>query len=223
MNVVGAQVVARAAAGAAPVASPAAGTSAYAISPAGISDARREQLLQGAAPINALEQQWASQVEQALRSYVELLSAIAVENTRQAALGRDLYGNVRAEDHEFEQRVLELVNQQRAANGLGAVSYDRQLDQASEQHNAQQVAMRSMAHDGIGDGDPGSRIRATGFARSWGENVATGQVSPEQVVAEWMASPGHRKNILDPAFRLMGVSYGTSSEGRTYWAQSFGA
>jgi len=218
----GAQIVVGAAPSA-PVASSATGTQAYAISPAGISDARRQQLLQGAAPATALEQQWTAQVEPVLRGYVQLLQAIAAEHARQAALGRDLYGRVRAEDHAFEQRVLELVNQQRSMNGLGAVTYDSRLDQASEQHNAQQAATRSMAHSGIGDGDPGSRIRATGFANAWGENVATGQLSPEQVVAEWMASPGHRRNILDPNFRLMGVSYGTGADGRTYWAQSFGA
>ena len=36
-------------------------------------------------------------------------------------------------------------------------------------------------------------------------------------------SPGHRKNILDPNFRRLGVAYGTGVDGRTYWAQSFGA
>ncbi len=185
-----------------PTASNAAGT-------LGISTARRAQLLQGAAPTTATERQWATSVEGSLRSYLQLLQSMHFQRA--------------SEDHVFEQRVLELVNAQRAANGLGALVYDSRLDLASERHNMVQATTRSMAHEGLGDGDPGSRIRAAGFNGSWGENVATGQLSPEQVVAEWMASPGHRRNILDSNFRRLGVSYGTSVDGRTFWAQSFGA
>jgi uncharacterized protein YkwD len=127
------------------------------------------------------------------------------------------------EDHPFEQRVLDLINQQRAQYGLRPVSYNAQLDSAARGHTAQMGATRSMAHEGIGDGDPGSRIRSAGFGGAWGENVAVGQSSPEQVVAEWMASPEHRKNILDPNFTQLGVEVGTGADGRQYWAQEFGA
>lgn len=184
----------------------------------GLSVARRQQLLQGATPTTAAEQQWTTQVESGLRGYVQLLYSIAQQ--RAAAAQPTMQAS---EDHAYEQRVLELVNAERAAYGLRPLSYDARLDLASERHNLVMGATRTMAHSGIGDGDPGSRIRATGFNRSWGENVATGQLSPEQVVREWMASPGHRKNILDPEYRLLGVAYGHGSDGRTYWAQSFGA
>lgn len=127
------------------------------------------------------------------------------------------------EDHTFEQRVLELINQQRAQYGLSALSYNGALDNAAEKHNEQMAIVGKMAHDGIGDGDPGERIRAEGWRNAWGENVATGQTSPEQVVREWMNSPDHRRNILDPNFRYMGVSYTTGANGRTYWAQEFGS
>jgi uncharacterized protein YkwD len=53
--------------------------------------------------------------------------------------------------------------------------------------------------------------------------VAVGQRSPDQVVNEWMNSPTHRANILNPNFRQMGVSYGTTSDGFPYWTQSFGS
>ena len=74
MIVGGSQIVAGATA--APVGSePTSATSAYAITPATISDARRQQLLQGAAPTTAAEQQWTAQVEQALRGFVEWVKA----------------------------------------------------------------------------------------------------------------------------------------------------
>jgi uncharacterized protein YkwD len=186
---------------------------------------RLQQLLDGAAPANDSERRMLAQAETVLRGTVQAVNGLAAEAVRQAKLGRDLYGNPLqgAEDHAFENRVLQLVNVERAKAGLPALSYQRQLDQASEAHARHMAAVGQMAHEGIGDGDPGSRILATGFNRSWGENVATGQLSPEQVVAEWMASPGHRRNIMDPEYRYLGVSYETAANGRTYWAQSFGA
>jgi uncharacterized protein YkwD len=51
-----------------------------------------------------------------------------------------------------------------------------------------------------------SRITRAGL--SWsdiGENIATGFATPRQVVAAWMASAGHCRNILNPSFRLVGV------------------
>jgi uncharacterized protein YkwD len=103
------------------------------------------------------------------------------------------------------------------------VSYNGALDNAAEKHASHMSIVGKMAHDGIGDGDPGERIRGEGWRKAWGETVATGQTSPEQVVREWMNSPDHRRNILDPNFRSMGVGYVTSSSGRSYWAQEFGA
>jgi uncharacterized protein YkwD len=127
------------------------------------------------------------------------------------------------EDDAFEQKVLELINAERQRAGLAPVSYNGSLDNAAEKHAQHMSLVGKMAHDGIGDGDPGERIRAEGFRKAWGENVATGQTSPEQVVREWMASPTHRRNILDPNFRQMGVGYVTAANGRSYWAQEFGA
>lgn len=127
------------------------------------------------------------------------------------------------EDSAFEQQVLELVNRERAAAGLQPVTYNGVLDTAAEQHATHMSGVGRMAHEGIGDADPGTRIRAAGFRDSWGENVATGQTSPEQVVREWMASPEHRRNIMNPDYRQLGVSQVTSQGGRSYWAQEFGA
>lgn len=129
----------------------------------------------------------------------------------------------KSEDDDFEQRVLELVNAERAKAGLAPVRYHGALDNAAEKHASHMSKVGRMAHDGIGDGDPGERIRAEGWRRGWGENVATGQTSAEQVVREWMNSPTHRRNILDPNFRSMGVGHVTASNGRSFWAQEFGA
>ena len=58
--------------------------------------------------------------------------------------------------------------------------------------------------------------------REIGENVATGQATAEQVVAEWLGSPHHCANIMGAEFTEMGVAFAASPSG-VYWAQVFGA
>ncbi|MCW2973869.1 MAG: SCP-like extracellular [Thermoleophilia bacterium] len=178
-------------------------------------------LMTGAAAAPAPSSTTATGVGTEAQQVAALTNAVNIVNALAQALAaqRQLSG----EGATFEQRVLELLNQQRAAYGLGQLSYSAQLDAAATGHNAQMMATGSMAHEGIGDGDPQSRVRATGFAGAWGENVAVGQTTPEQVVAEWMASPGHRRNILDPTYTQVGNAYGVAASGRPFWAQSFGA
>jgi uncharacterized protein YkwD len=56
-----------------------------------------------------------------------------------------------------------------------------------------------------------------------GENIAGGYPTADAVVAGWMASPGHRANILSPRFTEMGVGRVTAAGTYgTYWAQEFG-
>ena len=54
-----------------------------------------------------------------------------------------------------------------------------------------------------------------------GENIATGQTTPEEVVRAWMDSPGHKENILNPEFGCLGVGVETDSNGKLYWSQNF--
>ncbi|NDD15327.1 MAG: CAP domain-containing protein, partial [Betaproteobacteria bacterium] len=62
------------------------------------------------------------------------------------------------------------------------------------------------------------RVNATGYSwRTIGENIAKGQRSPKQVVAGWVNSPGHCKNIMNPNFKQIGI--GRSG---AYWVQVFG-
>jgi uncharacterized protein YkwD len=80
-----------------------------------------------------------------------------------------------------------------------------------------------MEHAG-GDGStPAERATRAGY--SWqavGENIASGQSTPEQVVAVWLGSPRHCANIMDAEYSEMGVAFAASAHG-LYWAQVFGA
>lgn len=57
--------------------------------------------------------------------------------------------------------------------------------------------------------------------RAYGENVAFGQASAENVVDSWMHSRGHRTNILNSTFTEMGAGYAVDRTGRPYYVQVF--
>lgn len=56
-----------------------------------------------------------------------------------------------------------------------------------------------------------------------GENAAWGETTSEKVVADWMASEGHRVNIMDPAAKYMclGYNYDANSQWGHNWIQIF--
>jgi uncharacterized protein YkwD len=59
--------------------------------------------------------------------------------------------------------------------------------------------------------------------RAVGENVAEGYLTGHSVVNNgWMNSPGHRANILNPTYRLMGIGARKGADGRWYVSQVFG-
>jgi len=106
-----------------------------------------------------------------------------------------------------------LINQARRAAGLAVLAENAELRRAAVEHSDDMVARDYFGHvdpDGIG---PAARIRAAGFVADRpqaqvAENIAAATISgatPAATVASWMSSPGHRANILDPAFRVTGI------------------
>jgi uncharacterized protein YkwD len=135
---------------------------------------------------------------------------------------------------DVAQRVLALVNQARSqARWCGAepfqpakpLALDSRLTQAAAVHAAAMAQGSFMEHEGRDGSTPAGRVSAAGYNwRSVGENIAMGQTTPEQVVAEWVKSPEHCANIMEPRFTQMGIAYAfeKKSEGGVYWAQTFG-
>ncbi|MEV6683150.1 CAP domain-containing protein [Streptomyces erythrochromogenes] len=118
-------------------------------------------------------------------------------------------------------RVLALVNAERARAGCSAVTLNAQLSSAAQNHSKDMAAHRNMSHTGSDGSNPGVRIRQAGYQGSGlGENVAMGYPTAEKVMEGWMNSPGHRQNILNCAFKEMGIGL---SQPDFYWTQTFGA
>ncbi len=120
--------------------------------------------------------------------------------------------------------MLAQVNAQRANAGAVSLVWCPSLGRAAAAHSADQAARNLMTHTGSDGSDNVVRDERNGY-RSWtalGENVAAGYPSEAAVLAAWMASPGHRANILNPAFTHMGSEVVTAGNGTQYWTQDFG-
>lgn len=118
--------------------------------------------------------------------------------------------------------VIALVNTERAKEGCGAVSGNGLLAKAASDHSADMVARDYFSHTSPDGTDPGARITAAGYRWStYGENIAKGQQTAESVMDAWMNSEGHRANILNCAFKELGVGR-VDSSGGPVWTQNFG-
>ncbi|MCS0638090.1 CAP domain-containing protein [Streptomyces sp. LP05-1] len=118
-------------------------------------------------------------------------------------------------------RVVELVNAERAKVGCSPVKVNAKLTSAAQAHSQDQASHKNMSHTGSDGSNPGDRITRAGYRwQTYGENVAYGYQTPESVMTGWMNSPGHKRNILNCAFKEIGV--GLAQPGN-YWTQNFAA
>ncbi|QFZ21933.1 CAP domain-containing protein [Saccharothrix syringae] len=123
----------------------------------------------------------------------------------------------------YDQSVLTLTNQERTAAGCPALSSNDQLIAAAKRHNDEMAATGNFSHTGVDGSTPAQRVSEAGYPfRTTAENIAAGQRTPEEVVRDWMASEGHRANILNCELRELGVAYAVDAGGRSYWTQEFG-
>ena len=121
------------------------------------------------------------------------------------------------------QKLLQLVNDYRKANGVGELSWSNALESAAK--------TRAAEISKVSDAENESHIRPDGSAWytinpdiMWAENIAYGQSSAEAVFEAWKNSAGHRTNMLNGDYKTMGAAVYVE-EGTTYtyyWIQEFG-
>ena len=122
-----------------------------------------------------------------------------------------------------EADVVALTNAERARQGLGALTVDARLARAAQAHTEDMVRRAFFAHESPDGTQVWDRAQSAGYAyRKVAENIAAGQRTPEYVVRGWLASPGHRANILDGALTQIGVGRVLGGEYGVYWTQVFG-
>jgi uncharacterized protein YkwD len=111
-----------------------------------------------------------------------------------------------------------LVNDERARFGEPALIEDSRLASAATGHSGDMDARDYFEHVSPGGQTLLMRIQASGFIPNGnvgymlGENIAWGTLwlgTPNAIVKAWMASPGHRANILDRSYRYTGIGIGS--------------
>ncbi len=129
-----------------------------------------------------------------------------------------LAGEPGSEDiHEFVFEVVELVNEERAAENLPPLTLHKDAC-AAAQVRAEE-AKQSFSHTRPNGSKCFTALTEANIAYAYaGENLAGRIKTPEKVVDAWMNSPGHRKNIMKPNYTQIGVGYVSSGN---YWAQFF--
>jgi len=159
-----------------------------------------------------------------------MLAALAVTvaaPASNAVVSRDSRASINA-------RVVELVNSARSRGrscggewfaAAPPLKMSRPLNDAADEHARDMAKKKFFEHEGSDGSQPRDRVLRAGYhSRLTGENIALGPESAEEVVAGWLASPGHCANIMEPRFRDIGVGVATGKKrGQIYWVQNFGA
>jgi uncharacterized protein YkwD len=102
---------------------------------------------------------------------------------------------------------------------VAAVTWNDQLAKAAYDHSKDMKDNGYFSHTGKNGSSPGDRIKAAGYMwKTYGENIANGYSTEQQVMTAWLASEGHCKNIMNASFK----EFGAGKEG-SYWTQVFGA
>ena len=120
--------------------------------------------------------------------------------------------------------LLQLVNDARAKGCNCGTTYmppappviwNDLLEQAAYNHSNDMYTKNYFSHYGLDGSTPATRVTAVGYRwRALGENLAKGYLNESSVIAGWLKSPGHCRNIMNPKFKDMGVSKVGS-----YWTQ----
>ena len=131
-----------------------------------------------------------------------------------------------------EVTFVNLLNDYRAANGLPRLLVSDAITLACDRHNSDMAKYKFFDHYSLksdwfaANASPWTRMSVSGYGytTSKGENIAAGQSTAAQVFAAWKASSGHRANMLNSTFKVIGVSFNqpVGSPYTTYWTTDFG-
>lgn len=110
-------------------------------------------------------------------------------------------------------KVLDIVNKERAANGLSPLKMDKGLLDTAMYRAAETSIYFSHVR-------PNGGICSDANPKMWGENIAAGSINAERVMTIWMNSSGHKANILKSSYTSVGIGC-IQVNGIKYWVQCF--
>lgn len=117
-----------------------------------------------------------------------------------------------------ELELLDLVNAYRVENGLNALQIIQHISYKSEEHNNYMIGTNTVSHDNFSS-RKANLEQVVGAVRV-GENVAYGFSTPQATLNAWIASEGHRVNLLGN-YTHFGLSIRENADGRKYYTNIF--
>lgn len=119
---------------------------------------------------------------------------------------------------ELREQICELSNIERAKVGVAPLRLDDPRSAVAQAHAEDMATNNFFSHTSPTTGSMGNRLSAAGISfSSAGENIASNSyIDAQLVMNQWMASAGHRANILNGSFRRLGVGYSNRR-----WVQVF--
>lgn len=115
--------------------------------------------------------------------------------------------------------LLTLTNAERATARLPALTRDARLEAAAQTQACRTADRERLSHRGSWFAGLARRLRREGYPYAMAvENIGDGQRNAAEITAGWMASPGHRRNTLDPRAQEAGFGVAMAETGRLYWS-----
>jgi len=122
---------------------------------------------------------------------------------------------------ELEQKMVDLVNGERAKAGLSPLKVNIKLTQMARAKSQDMIANNYFAHNSPTYGSPFDMMKTFGITyRTAGENIAMNR-SMENAHTALMNSPGHRANILGASYTQIGIGIVSGGNGSLYISQEF--
>ncbi|MFP5283919.1 MAG: CAP domain-containing protein [Actinomycetes bacterium] len=116
----------------------------------------------------------------------------------------------------YERRVTQTTNEERTSRDLARLRKSKCLDAYAERQARAMARREQIYHQDLAPILKRCRLRLVG------KNVAVGYRTGAATTAAWMDSPGHRRNLLHPTYRRIGVGAYRGEDGRWYVAQVLG-
>jgi uncharacterized protein YkwD len=124
-----------------------------------------------------------------------------------------------------ELAFVDLINGYRAGLGLGPLTLNYELGAAADYHSYDMAANNYFDHYLFDGTDPGTNLQNFGYTGyPWGETIASGMGTAQEVLIAWQNSPDHDASMRNPAFTEIGIgrAYSETSYYGWYWTATYG-
>jgi len=149
------------------------------------------------------------------------LTACSTGTTRLGPDGKPVPGVYKIsslEKNKITYRMLDSVNELRAASGAPALELSSQLTAAAATHSRDMHVQNRPWHFGSDGSSPLDRVARTGYqGMMLGENISETFETELETLAAWMREKDTRDVILDTRARNLGFAWYQESNGRLWW------